>query len=654
MLLFDIETDGFLDALTRVHCLVIKDTETGHFHRFRNNGSGNDIEVGVRMLQDAASRCVHIAGHNVIKFDIPALTKVFPWFAVPEAYVLDTMVLARAIYPDIKKVDAARVKRRTMPHAYYGKHTLEAWGHRLGVMKGEYAGDPTILDEERRVAEKWARWNQAMDDYCVQDVVVTAELLKTLQTSKSGAKWFAPVEVEAIRLEHQVAQIIARQERHGFLFDKEKAVKLYSTLTARKLELESELRKVFPPFYLAGKERTPPKDRKGTPPYMKLCDFAGKKQVGWCAGAPYLEVKLVEFNPGSRDHVAIALKRRHGWKPTEFTDDGKPKVDETVLSGLKYPEAKLLSDYFMVLKRLGQIAAGKEAWLNHVGADGRIHGGVVTNGAVTGRMTHLKPNMAQVPASRSPYGHECRELFCVPTGKALTGADADALELRCLAHYMARYDGGAYVKVVLEGKKEEGTDIHSVNSRALGMDPKAKVLDGWTGRDLAKTWFYAFIYGAGDEKLGSILLGKKGNTARKRGKESRDAFMRNLPALGKLVAAVKGAAARGHLIGLDGRVIPVRSEHAALNTLLQSAGAIVMKKALVLLDARLRTTLVPGVNYEFVANVHDEWQIEHDETLGETIGKEAVAAIASAGEHFKFRCPLAGGYAVGRSWADTH
>jgi DNA polymerase I-like protein with 3'-5' exonuclease and polymerase domains len=289
----------------------------------------------------------------------------------------------------------------------------------------------------------------------------------------------------------------------------------------------------------------------------------------------------------------------------------------------------------MLTKRIGQVGEGRHSWLASE-REGKIHGSVNTNGAVTGRMTHASPNIAQVPSVRAPYGKECRSLFKAETGRRLVGCDADALELRCLAGYMALYDGGKYVKTVLGGRKEDGTDMHSINSRTLGCD-----------RDTAKTWFYAFIYGAGDRKLGSIL--GKGPRA---GTQSRTAFLRSLPALDKLVKRVQDrAASRGHLLGLDGRHLRVRSEHAALNTLLQSAGAIFMKQALVLLDETLKAH---GLDYEFVANVHDEWQIEAREDHAEEVGRLAVSAIQRAGEWFEFGCPLTGNFVIGQTWADTH
>jgi DNA polymerase-1 len=654
--LFDLETNGLLDEVTRIHVLVVRDKAEGWTRVFRRNETEDTIAEGIKLLTEEG---VIVVAHNGTGYDCEVLRKLYG-VVIPWQRQRDTMVLSRLIWSDLKDLDMNRRKKRegqSFPGNLIGSHSLEAWGHRLGEHKGDYRGDPSIEDEKVRYAKRWDSWNQSMEDYCVQDIVVT-EKLWDLICSKNYAE-------QAILIETQVAHILARQERHGFLFDEKKAAQLYAKLVQRKLELEAEVKAVFKPLFLRdGKTFTPAKS---------------SKQYGYEAGAPMTKVKLTEFNPTSRDHVAYWLKLHYGWEPIEFTNDGKPKVDDEVIAKLPYAEAAPLKEYFMVAKRIGQLAEGKEAWLKAVKADGRIHGRVNTNGAVTGRMTHSGPNMGQVPASRSPYGHECRELFIVAACKKLVGADADALELRDLAGYMAAYDDGAYIRTVLEGDKSKGTDMHSVNCRALGMDPKAVQWNGESGRDVAKTWFYAFIYGAGDEKLGLILIGKKGDQARKKGAAARKAFLENLPAMGKLSEMVQARAldpakakvwlareknpkkrrllemARGFLVGLDGRILKVRSQHAALNTLLQSAGAVQMKKALCILDESLqREGLLPGTHYEFVANVHDEWQIEVDEDKAEMVGRLAVQAIRDAGAFFNFRCPLDGAFDIGNNWAETH
>lgn len=615
MLVFDIETDGFLDVLTRIHCLVIKDTGNGEITRYNDQKNGRPpVSQGLAMLQTAMAIGVPICGHNVIDFDIPAILKLYPEFRVKQSLVVDTIVVTRVTHPDTWDIDNKLRRSGKLPGNLAGRHSLEAWGHRLGVMKGDFKGP-------------WEVWTPEMEDYNEQDVVVTDALRLRMEASKVRP------DDTCLELEHAVAWIISRQKAHGFLFDREKAEALYVKLAKRRVELEGRLQGVFPPFYVMEKVKTPKRDNLTR---------------GYVKDAPFTAVRLTLFNPGSRHHVANRLKHRYGWKPTDFTTTGEPKIDEGVLRAMSFPEAKLLEEFFTVDKRIGQIAEGKEAWFNHVKADGRIHGSVNPNGAVTGRMTHAYPNVAQTPAVYSPYGKECRACFTVAPGKLQVGADAAALEGCCLAGFMAKYDDGAYVYVVTKGRKEEGTDVHSTTKRAIEID----------SREDAKTWFYAYLYGAGDEKLGSIITKMRAPSKnRKRGAQSRASFVKNLPALGMLVKAVKGAAKKrkGFLRGLDGRWLPVRSDHAALNTLLQSAGAVLMKRALVILDNNLQKEgYAPGTNYEFIANVHDEWQLEVDEGIAEKIGAMAVDAIRLAGESFGFRCPLSGEYRVGRTWADTH
>lgn len=587
MIVFDIETNGLLDELTTIHCIAWKDTDTGDVV----SHGPDSILVGLNAL----ARKPAIGGHNVIDFDIPAIQKVYPSWK-PGGVVRDTLVMSRLIYADLRDRDFTLASRdEEFPRRFIGSHSLKAWGYRLDNLKDDYDGG-------------WETWSQEMHDYCIQDVQVTAHLWDKL-TSKGFSE-------ESIELEHRVAAIIKEQERYGFRFDVGRAHKLYSELLGRRLDLVDQLQRAVPPWTV----RTPFTPKRDN------------KTRGYKAGVTIYKEHEVEFNPNSRDHIAKVLKGK-GWEPKEFTPEGKPKVDETILSKLSFPEAKLLAENFMLTKRLGQIGEGKQSWL-HLERDGRLHGRVNTNGAVTGRMTHSHPNMAQVPSVRKPFGTECRSLFTTDPGYLLVGCDADALELRCLAGYMAAYDNGDYIDVILKGDKDSGTDMHSINANILGCN-----------RDTAKTFFYAFIYGAGVSKLGSVLGGSA-----QTGKLKRDALLNGVPALGALARDVKHRAKqRGYLKGLDGRLLAVRSDHAALNTLLQAAGAILMKKALVLLHEDLK-----DYDAHFVANVHDEWQIQAREEDAEEVGRRAVDAIRRAGPVFGFRCPLDANYCIGRTWADTH
>jgi len=632
MLIFDLEADGLLAEATRVHCVAIIDADTGAESLYCD-----DIHVTPRAgsVADAVERLAQapaIAGHNIIKYDIPLLEKLAGLNPRPDQRVFDSLVSARVIWTNLYEADIRAIRKGRLPHDFQraglcGSHSLAAWGHRLGEHKGDFTGP-------------WDTLTQEMADYCVQDVRATRALCKHI--------WDRAYSDECLDLEHAVARIIARQERRGFSFDVPAGEALYATLLRRRAELEDELRVTFEPWEVVDRVVVPKRDNA---------------KLGYKAGVPVTKYKTVMFNPASRDHIADRLMTLRGWKPEAFTDGGKPKVDETILSALPYPEAKLIAEYLMVVKRCGQLGDGNEAWLKNV-VNGRIHGGVNTNGAVTGRMTHSRPNLAQVPRCGSPYGAECRSLFTAGDGLTLVGCDAEGLELRMLAHYMARWDNGAYVETVVNGRKEDETDVHSVNRKAVGLRL----------RDSAKTFIYALIYGAGDYKLGTVVYDdfedeKKarfdaaypGKAARERavvglGKARRASIMSNLPALGQLVEAVKEAAKKnGHLRGLDGRKLHVRSEHAALNTLLQSGGAVVMKQALVIFE---RDFIVPnrseGATVEPVANIHDEIQMEVSPHVAEQAGRAFADAISGAGSHYGLRCPLSGSYSSGRNWAETH
>jgi DNA polymerase I-like protein with 3'-5' exonuclease and polymerase domains len=597
----DIESNGFLDKVTTIHCLVLKDIDTGKHHRFNHQPGHRSIEEGLALMQKADL----LVMHNGIAFDIPVINKLHPGYTFEESKVLDTLVMARLIYPDLWDIDTALYEKGKLPGNLRKRQSLEAWGHRLGLHKGDYSADM-----KAKGLDPWAAWNMPMEDYCCGDTDVTEALFNKLEAKAYSQK--------AVQLEHQVAWIITAQERRGFYFDKDGAAKLLATLVKEKLKMEEELTEVFKPLWM----------RDGKIFIPKRAD----KKRGYEPDVPFQKIKLTEFNPTSRDHIALWLKRLYGWKPLDFGKDGKPTVDEEVLAKLPYKEAEVLQRYLMIGKRLGQLAEGKEAWLRHE-KNGRIHGSVMTNGAVTGRATHSKPNVAQVPSVGAPFGGESRALFRATPGLKLVGTDLSGIELRCLAHYMARWDDGAYGEVLLNG------DIHTANQQAAGLPTRAN----------AKTFIYGFLYGAGVEKIGSIV-GK----GRAEGTKLRNKFLASLPALKDLIDAVKAKAKHaGVLNGLDGRQLPVRSEHSALNTLLQSAGALVSKRWLVEIDLGLKAAGIRDRVHQ-VAWIHDEVQLECPEELTEVVAKITTEAAAKAGEFFKFRLPIAAEAQIGTTWKDVH
>ena len=574
--IFDIETDGLFDVCTKIHCLVLKDVDNNKI-----------LSLPVDEALDKLSKADVIIGHNIIKFDIPVIKKLYPNFKT-EAKIFDTLVATRLLFPDVKEKD---FQRKDFPRDCIGRHSLKAWGNRIGNYKAEFDTD-------------WKTFTPEMLEYCKQDVEVTYNLYKMIEEKKYSQ--------QAMDLEHDVAQLIYNQEVYGFTFDTEKARKLYSELNGRRIELEYKLQVKFPPI----KEQIP------------FIPKVNNKSKGYIKGKVFYKEKTTVFNPSSRQHIASRLIDKYNWKPSIYTDDGTPKLDETILESLPYPEAEILCEHFLLDKRIGQLATGAQAWLKHE-KNNKIHGTCNTNSTVTARATHSYPNMAQIPSVSVPYGKECRALFTVPTGKKLVGIDVSGLEVRMLAHYMARYDNGKYAKVVLDG------DIHSETQTLAGLD----------SRDLAKRFYYCFLYGGGVTKIASVT----GKTVPQASKIKKR-FLNNLPALSKLIEDVQQAAERGYLTGLDKRKVKVRSSHAALNTLLQSSGALVCKQWLIEFDKVIKQ--IPHAQQ--VVWVHDEIQVECLEKDAEQVGQLAVKAIKDTGEYFNLRLPLTGEYKIGDNWSETH
>ena len=568
-IVLDIETNLAHD---KIHLVVTKDIDTGEVRTWK--AASNLPEF----LKDASL----IVMHNGISFDAPVLNRLWKT-KIRSSQVYDTLIVSRLLDPSREN-----------------GHSLEAWGQTLGFHKIDYAAVwQWMMDRKEAYAGECfdSPIDSLLEHYCIRDVEVTAKLFVRL-SSDVVEKQFSQ---ESVELEHRVAQIISEQERNGFKLDQIYATCLLTDIKSKVAGIYEQMQQRWPPVI--------------TPKFHKT------------HGRP-IKDSIVTFNPGSRQQIGEKLKEL-GWKPKEFTETGQPKVDETILANIKIPEAQVIAEYLMLQKRISQI----ESWMEAVGKDGRVHGKVITNGAVTGRMTHSSPNMAQIPNAGSIYGPECRECWTVEDGNVLVGCDASGLELRMLAHYM---EDEAYVRTVCEGSSKDGTDVHTVNQRAAGL----------ATRDNAKTFIYAFLYGAGDAKIGSIVGGSA-----KDGEKLKAKFLAKTPALAKLLGRIKKSAARGFCKGLDGRCIWIRSEHAALNSLLQGAGAIVMKKALVLFDDKREANNWP---VKYVANVHDEFQMECPKEIADEVGKAARLSIIEAGEFYKLRCPLDGEYKIGRNWRETH
>ena len=441
----------------------------------------------------------------------------------------------------------------------------------------------------------WSGYSDTMLKYCIRDVEITERVYNALIPE---LKRFSP---RSIRLEHQVRAIVDQQERNGFALNVPAAMQLMARLSDEASKIKEQLQHKFPPII-----------------EVRISEKTGKR----------LKDKVTVFNPASRKQIAERLSEL-GWKPHAYTEKGQAIVSEDVLSKVNIPEAQMVARFLLLEKRVSQI----KSWIEAVGDDGRVHGKVWTLGTITGRMTHTSPNMAQCPAVYSPYGKECRDVWTTRTvtdsigNSVLLGCDASSLELRMLAHYMNDKD---FTREVVDG------DVHTANQKAAGLPT----------RDNAKTFIYAFLYGAGAAKIGKIVDG----TA-KDGKKLIDKFLSNMPALKALRSKVDKLASRGYVLGIDGRVLQIRSAHAALNSLLQGAGAIVCKEWLkhIIIQATRRK-----LDFKLVASIHDEYQFEVRKDHAEELGEVTKLAMKLTEQSLKVRCPLDSEYKVGKTWAETH
>jgi DNA polymerase I len=434
----------------------------------------------------------------------------------------------------------------------------------------------------------------------------------------------------ALKLEHDFALAINKQIRAGIPFDVDAALDFVDDLRAKEKQLEAQLKEIFPPI----------EHRSWFTPKVN------NTKRGYVKGVPFEKISHEEFNPGSRQQIVDRLKQKYGWEPEKTTEKGNPILDDEVLEKLSYPETKPLAEYMLLKKRLGQIADGNNAWLKLVNnSTGRMHGDVVTNGCITGRCAHRYPNMGQVPAGYSLYGKECRSLFHAPDRWDLIGIDAKALELRCLAGYLALWDDGEYASLVINPE----IDIHTYNQEQFGV----------ATRDISKRLLYGMLYGCGAAKAGTIIDPNEKDelVLRKLGSTAINSFMQGVPALKKLKQQLdETIGSRGYLRGLDRRILHCRSAFKGLNVLLQSAGAILMKQVVIFTHSNIENnlSLVHGHHWEQLLMVHDEIQIACHPEYTESIRQQAMLAFPQAQEFFGFQCLIEGDSRVGKTWAETH
>ncbi len=547
-LVFDIETNGLYDDVTDTFCVVCHDLINNQTHKFKPD----QVNQALQLL----SKADVLIGHNILFYDLPVLNKLYK--ITFSARIIDTLVCTRLIWPKEVLYDLDDELYQQVPIALKGSASLKAWGYRLSNHKIDF--------------KDFSEYSQEMLDYCVQDVMVTCNLLKYIIRQNYSQP--------ALKLEHEFAIFIQKQIREGIPFDIDAALDLVDVLRTKQTRLEEQ------------------------------------------------------------------LQQKYGWTPERTTEKGNPILDDEILGKLPYPEASTLAEYMLIKKRLGQISEGNNAWLKLVNNDtGRMHGNVITNGCITARCSHKSPNLGQVVASYSPYGKECRSLFHAPYDWDQIGVDAKALELRCLAGYLAYWDDGEYAALVVNPE----VDIHTYNQEQFGVPT----------RDIAKRLLYGMLYGCGAAKAGTIIdpNEKDPEKLKTMGRDAINSFLVGVPALRKLKTQVEETIAeRGYLLGLDKRALHCRSAFKGLNVLLQSAGALLMKQVVININQNIASNLNLdyGLDWYQMLMIHDEVQLACKPEHTKAIQKESLDAFPQAQEFFGFKCKIEGDSKVGSNWAETH
>ena len=571
-LVLDIETDS-LDA-KKIWVVITKDTKTDEVRTFREPMGFSDHVRGYNT----------IVGHNLLSFDVPILNRL--WNAhIKLSQVVDTMILSQLFSPNRK-----------------GGHSLKNLAQLAGCDKIDFSN--------------FSEYSEDMLEYCINDVEITHSVYKYLMSyDKYGFSQ------QSILLEHNIRYVINKQQDHGFLIDMQKATELLYEIKTKNEAIEKEIRGFFKPKVRAIKDIKVKRKKDGSISKVGLNHIEDLKYLG----GNHTTIRYEDFNLASPKQIVERMEE-YGWSPTQFTPKGAPKVCEENLDTLSASAPESVKK-LALWKSLETRWKTVESWIDASSDDGRVHGKVFTMGAVTGRMTHSNPNMANIVSSNKLYGKESRECFIAPEGYMLVDVDASGLELRMLAHYMNNED---FTNEVVNG------DPHTANMKAAGLSTRSE----------AKTFIYAFLYGAGAEKIGSIV----GGTA-KVGAQLKKTFLSNMPSLKKLQDSVSTKAlSQGYVNGIDGRRIHIRSPHAGLNTLLQGAGAIVCKQWAIEIDKMVRRERLEA---HLVCSVHDQYVYEVGEKCVDRFREVCNKGIEQSGEYLNVRCPLSCDIGVGKTWYEA-
>lgn len=649
----DIETNA-LEGSDKLWLCGGKDIATGEVYKFENC---HDDPVAKAEAIKFYEACDRIVGHNFIQFDAPELNRLLKPRLIDPSKIIDTVIVSRTVDYDIDIPKGARTP-----------HGLDAWGMRLGKYKGDF--------------KDFEQFSQEMVDYWYQDLEVTEALFNHFKKIIFDPKWS-----KSLRAEHDVQIALVRSKFQGFYFDKNKAQLLLNSVTVKMRQLEEQFEVDFPP-QLTETNRIQYRTKKDGTEFATVTK--AKERHALCQrtldGTELVCYDYKEFNPGSpQDRIDVLWSA--GWKPFEKTkthmkfdrlevgDKATPKgdpmthddyhekkerlekygwtVSEDNLSTLPddAPDgAKGLAQWLTLEGRRSSLVE----WIGQVKADGRIHGNINNIGAWTGRCSHTNPNTANIASpfhgeAKTPvqevkkqYDRHLRECWTVPEGSWLVGADADGIQLRVLADYMWRHFGATeYAEAIMSGNKDEGTDIHNVNRKALGVDHAT--------RDDAKTFIYSWLLGAGVAKTASILRINQREAA-----DARDRFERSIDGLYQLKnELIPYVWEQKYFTGYDGRKVVVPSKHKTLAGMLQNGETVLMKHALLRWQDKATKE---GIKFKMVGFIHDEYQVEviGEKEEAERMGQLIADTLLETGQDLGFMIPTPGTYDVGKNWADTH
>jgi DNA polymerase I-like protein with 3'-5' exonuclease and polymerase domains len=618
-LLYDIETNGLLPAVDTIHCIAVVDldnrdtVELYHDHPTFDCDRTGSIDDGLARLSEADE----LSGHNIVGYDDEVLRVIRGWTS--DAVRFDTLVASRLVFSDLRDRDfrAIDAGKENVSPKIAGHHTLKAWGIRLGKeQKDDFDGGD------------WQTPTAEMFRYCQQDVRANVELYDYFKplVPKGGDEV-----INTFEMEQRFALLVEQMNRTGVQLDVPAATSLIEELEGRMADLEAKIQEDFPPRYI------PYKPYPSGKPRMIFC----KERCG------KFDNKMVRLDPGSRRQLAMRLTERYGWAPTQLTQKGNPILNEEILLELarRWPEVEAVAEYQIVRARIATLRDGAQAYFKLADENGILRSRTIHIGTVTGRCAHTRPNLGNVCSPRAPYGMRIREIFTPHKGYIQAGFDASGLEFRCLAHYVGRWDDGELTDIVLNGRKEDGTDIHSSNAKkiqAAGVE---------CTRDDAKTAIYATLYGGSAGRISEQL-----GCTKKQAKAIQTALIAGIKGLSTLSNAVTDQAEHKAFVkAVSGMRVGVRMPHMALNYLLQSCGAFIMKAVTVFFQEEcVKLGMEWGQDILLTGHIHDELQCSLRPGLEDKFTTAMHRAFERTTAYYGLRCPVEGESSFGTSWAQTH